>query len=61
MPAVGARLDDAFVFRKTRQNDIEEAAEGQPEERGEDCTDHADQVDQLEFAIDWAFAPGSIR
>ena len=46
MAAVGAGMDDAFVFRKARQNDVKKAAEGQPEEPDEDCPD------PFEFADD---------
>jgi hypothetical protein len=34
--AVGARADDALFLGKTGEEDVEEAAEGQAQERGED-------------------------
>jgi hypothetical protein len=34
--AVGARRDDALAFWKAREKDVEEAAEGEPQQRGED-------------------------
>ena len=37
--AVGAGCDDAFAFREARQEDVEEAAEGEAEQRGEDGSD----------------------
>ena len=52
--AVGAGMDNAFIFREARQNDVEEAAEGQAEEPGEDCPD------PFEFAFDCGFAPVAI-
>ena len=58
MAAVGAGRDDAFVFREARPDDVEEAAEGNAEEPGEDCTDPSDQ---LEFVVDCGFAPVVIR
>jgi hypothetical protein len=34
--AMGAWRDDAFAFRKTGEEDVEEAAEGEAQQRGED-------------------------
>lgn len=60
MAAMGAGMDDAFVFREARQNHVEEAAKSEAKERGEDCADQSYQVDRLEFAIDCGFAPVAI-
>ena len=38
--AVGARRYDAFVLRKPRQDDVEEAAEGQAQQGGENGSDN---------------------
>jgi hypothetical protein len=45
MAAVGAGRDDAFAFRKAGEEDVEEAAEGQAQERGEDCADELELVE----------------
>jgi len=36
--AVGARRDDAFVFREACQEDVKEAAEGQAQKSGQDSS-----------------------
>jgi hypothetical protein len=51
MTAVGAGRDDAFVLGKARQDDVEEAAEGEAEECGEDC------AEDLECGYDCGLAP----
>jgi hypothetical protein len=42
--AVRAGGGDAFVFREAGDNDVEEAAEGQAEEGGEDGADELERV-----------------
>lgn len=49
--AVGAGGGDAFAFGETGDYDVEEAAEGQAEEGGEDC------ADGLDFVGDGIWAP----
>lgn len=53
--AVGAGRDDALFLRKTLKDDVEEAAEGEAEQRGEDC------AEDLEFLDDCGFAPSAMR
>ena len=50
--AVGAGRDDAFALWKTREDDVEEAAEGEAEQSGEDGAGN------LEFVDDFGLAPG---
>ena len=47
-PAVGARGDDAFARGHAAKDDIEEAAEGEPEERGKDGTEDGFELGDIE-------------
>jgi hypothetical protein len=48
---VGARRDDAFGFGEARQEDVEKAAEGEAEQRGEDGSE------KMRIGDDFVYAP----
>ncbi len=47
--AVGARGDDAFFFGKAGQQDVEEAAEGQAKEGGEEGSCELEWILNVQF------------
>ncbi|HEX4322810.1 MAG TPA: hypothetical protein VHZ52_17990 [Acidobacteriaceae bacterium] len=48
--AVGAGADDALFLGKAGEEDVEEAAEGEAEQGGEDGSDELEWIQNFDFA-----------